>query len=357
MSGHRAIELLKKLIAAPSFSRDEAATADILEAELQSRGIDTRRYKNNVWAVADNFDSSKPVLLLNSHHDTVRPAAGWTRDPFHPEVENGRLYGLGSNDAGASGVSLIEAFDHYRKSSDLSLNLILAITAEEEVSGENGMRSFLPMLKEEGYKVDMALVGEPTCMQPAIAERGLVVLDCEAKGVAGHAARGDGKNAIYEAIADVEVLKNLTFPKVSEELGPIHIAVTQIEAGTQHNVIPASCKFVVDVRTTDAYTNEQTVEIIREAISSEANPRSTRIRASALSRRHPMTLAAEALGGVPFSSPTTSDMALMNDFPSLKMGPGNSSRSHKADEYIELEEINAGVDGYIKFIQQLAKHY
>ncbi|MCM1484184.1 MAG: M20/M25/M40 family metallo-hydrolase [Muribaculaceae bacterium] len=350
-----AVELLKRMVSTPSVSREESAVASLLYDELRSRGLAVRRYRNNVWTA--NFstrDSAKPLLMLNSHIDTVKPAAGWTLDPYKPEVSAGCIYGLGSNDAGASVVSLIEAFCAMR-SADLSFDMLLALTAEEEVGGENGMRAFLPMLGDEGLLPDMVLVGEPTGMQPAIAERGLVVLDCIAHGRAGHAARREGDNAIYRAMADIDILRKLTFPKESQELGPIGIAVTMIQAGTAHNVIPAECRFTVDVRTTDAYTNEQTAQMISEAIESDATPRSTRVRASVISRSHPMVMAACECGGEPFASPTTSDMSLLGGIPSLKMGPGESKRSHTPDEYIEIDEINAGIDGYIKYLKCLSK--
>ena len=270
-----AVELLKQLIATPSRSRDEARTADLLHAFLAQCGAAPERLANNVWARAEGFDPARPTLLLNSHHDTVRPAASYTRDPYAPTVEDGKLYGLGSNDAGASVVCLLETFLTFR-TRPLPFNLVLGISAEEECMGENGIRALLPALG----KVDMALVGEPTGMQAATGERGLVVLDCTAHGRSGHAARGEGVNALYIALDDIARLRSFRFGRESELLGPIGIAVTQIEAGTQHNVVPDTCRFVVDVRTTDAYSNEETVGILRAALRSEAVPRSTRIRAA-----------------------------------------------------------------------------
>ncbi len=281
-----AINLLSRLIATPSVSREENGTADILCEWLRQKGVEPRRHYNNVWAVAPGYDPDKQTILLNSHHDTVRPASGYTRNPFEPTIENGKLYGLGSNDAGASAVSLASVFAELHNA-PLPYNLILALTAEEEVTGEKGMRAMLPHLAECGYKIDMGIVGEPTSLQPAVAERGLVVLDCIAKGKAGHAARGEGINALYKAIDDINALRSLRFEKESEVLGPISVTVTQINAGKQHNVVPDECTFVVDVRTTDAYTNEETVDIIRKAITSEANPRSTRLRASVIPSGHP----------------------------------------------------------------------
>lgn len=348
----KAISLLEELISAPSLSRQEGTTADILSGWLDRNGIAHERCCNNVWTLSDNYDPAKPTLMLNSHHDTVRPSPAYTFDPFTPQRRDGRICGLGSNDAGASLVSLATVFCALR-GEDLPFNLLLAMTAEEEVSGENGMRAFLPEMERRGIRIDMALVGEPTSMQPAVAERGLVVLDCTAHGVAGHAARNEGVNAIYKAIRDIDILRELRFEKVSPTLGDIKVSVTQIQAGRQHNVVPDSCTFVVDVRTTDAYTNEETVEIIRSVIESEARPRSTRIRASVIDESHPLVRAAVALGKTPFVSPTTSDMALMVSFPSLKMGPGESSRSHTADEFVLESEIADGIATYLRLLSNL----
>lgn len=346
-----AIGLLKRLIATPSLSRDEARTAELIFGYLAEHGAAPERLANNVWARSEGFDPARPTLLLNSHHDTVRPAASYTRDPFAPVIEGDRLYGLGSNDAGASAVCLIQTFLTFR-TRKLPFNLVLAISAEEECMGEHGMRALLPALG----KIDMALVGEPTGMQAAAGERGLVVLDCTAHGKSGHAARGEGINALYIAVEDIARLRSFRFERESELLGPIGIAVTQIEAGTQHNVVPDTCRFVADVRTTDAYTNEETVEILRAAIQSDVVPRSTRIRASALGAEHPLMRAARAAGRTPYVSPTTSDMALM-PFPSLKMGPGQSSRSHTADEFVLLSEIEEGIAVYENYIEKLAQEY
>lgn len=344
-----AVGLLRELIARPSHSRSEEATAGLLFDFLAERGAAPERLHNNVWARAEGFDPARPTLLLNSHHDTVRPAGGYTRDPYTPTVEGDRLYGLGSNDAGASVVCLTETFLAWRQR-PLPFNLVLALSAEEECMGEHGMRALLPALG----RIDMALVGEPTRMQAAVGERGLVVLDCTARGRSGHAARGEGVNALYIALDDIVRLRTLRFERCSELLGPVGIAVTQIEAGTQHNVIPDRCRFVVDVRTTNAYTNEETVELLRRELRSEAVPRSTRVRASALAAEHPLCRAARAAGCTTFVSPTTSDMALM-PFPSLKMGPGDSARSHTADEYVRLPELEAGITGYDTFIEALRR--
>ena len=346
-----AVELLRRLIATPSTSRDESRTADLLFAFLEERGAAPERLHNNVFARSADFDPARPTLLLNSHHDTVRPAASYTRDPFTPTVEGDRLYGLGSNDAGASVVSLARTFLTFREQ-PLPFNLLLALSAEEECMGEHGTRALLPALGP----IDMALVGEPTRMRAAVGERGLVVLDCTAHGRAGHAARDEGINALYIAADDIAWLRGYRFERCSPLLGPIRMTATQIEAGTQHNVVPAECRFVVDVRTTDAYTNEETVEIVRRHMRSEAVPRSTRIRASAVAPEHPLVGAAAALGVERFVSPTTSDMALMA-FPSLKMGAGDSARSHTADEYVLRSEVEQGVEGYIRYIAELAKRY
>lgn len=294
--------------------------------------------------------------MLNSHHDTVRPAASYTRDPFDPVITpDGCLYGLGSNDAGASVVSLARVFLdlHDRQ---LPFNLLLALTAEEEVGGENGMRAFLPMLAGEGIAINAATVGEPTGMQPAVAERGLLVLDAVTRGVAGHAARGEGINAIYRAMTDIDRLRSFSPPIVSATLGPIGVNVTQINAGHAHNAIPDECRWVADIRTTDAYTNEQTASMLQALVSPHTTltPRSTRVRASVIPTAHPLVQGAVRLGGTPFVSPTTSDMSLMYDFPSLKIGPGESSRSHAADEYILLSEIDNAVESYTNLLTTLS---
>lgn len=350
-----AVALLRRLIATPSFSREEEKTAAIWEQWLRDNGVEsTERIHNNVFAVAPGFDPEKPVLMLNSHHDTVRPASSYTRDPFNPKIVDGKLYGLGSNDAGASGVALASTFLDLKDRPDLPVNLILAITAAEEVMGEHGMRAFLPHLAERGLTPDMVIVGEPTGMQPAIAERGLLVLDAVTPGVSGHAARNEGVNAIYRAIDDIAALRAFSPPATSDTLGPIKVSVTMINAGTQHNVVPDRCTFVVDVRTTDAYSNPETVELLRECVRwSELTPRSTRVQASVIPCDHPLVAAATRLGLTPFVSPTTSDMALMHDIHSLKIGPGESSRSHSADEFVRLEEIDNALHIYPRLITDI----
>ena len=346
-----AVKLLAELIAAPSPSRDEARTADLLYDWLAGHGARPRRLHNNVWAVAEGYDPRRPTLLLNSHHDTVRPAAGWQRDPFAPMVEDGRLYGLGSNDAGASLVCLTEIFFKFCNNSNLPFNIILALSAEEECSGERGIRALLPEIAAE-YHTDMAIVGEPTSMQASTGERGLVVLDCTAHGRSGHAARNEGVNALYAAMDDIAVLRNFRFERESAALGPVGVTVTQIEAGTQHNVVPDTCRFVVDIRTTDAYTNEETVAVLQRAIRSDAVPRSTRLRASVIADSHPLVSAAVAAGCTTFVSPTMSDRTLM-PFPALKIGPGESSRSHTADEFVRIDEIAEGIATYSKILKHL----
>ncbi len=349
------VTLLRRLISTPSFSREEDATADIWEEWLKEKGAgDVKRYHNNVYVLSSIFDATKPLLMLNSHHDTVRPSTSYTRDPFSPDIEGDKLYGLGSNDAGASGVALASTFLSLKDNDSLPVNLLLAITAAEEVMGELGMRAFLPHLAEQGLTPDMVLVGEPTGMQPAIAERGLLVLDCVTEGKAGHAARNEGINALYRALEDIESLRIFSPEKTSDILGPIKVSVTMINCGTQHNVVPDKCSYVVDVRTTDAYTNEETVELLRETVKwSQITPRSTRVHASVIDTYHPLVKAATSLGKTPFISPTTSDMALMHGIPSLKMGPGESSRSHSADEFVCLSEISDGIETYTKLITSL----
>ncbi len=345
------IELLKKLISTPSHSREEGATATIIEEWLQSRGVETKRLGNNILARSVGFSAERPTLLMNSHHDTVRPVASYTRDPYSPDIEGDRLYGLGSNDAGASVVGLMNTFvEYYRK--PLPFNLLLAITAEEEVMGEGGIRS----LYEELGAIDFAIVGEPTGLDAAIGERGLVVLDCVAEGRSGHAARNEGENALYKALRDITKLQSFAFEKESQLLGAIKLTTTMIECGTQHNVVPDKCKFVVDCRTTDAYTNQQMVDILAEELESKITPRSTRITASALSTDHPLLKAAVVLGAKPYVSPTSSDMALM-PWACLKIGIGESSRSHTADEFVCISEVERGIEFYKNFIEKLAQIY
>lgn len=348
-----AVALLSRLIATPSHSREEGATADIWEQWLRERGADVRRHYNNVYAFASDFNPGKPILLLNSHHDTVKPAASYTRNPYSPDVEDGRLYGLGSNDAGASCVSLACTFVQMMNA-ELPVNLLLAITAEEEVTGAKGMSAFLAHVEQEARRPDMAIVGEPTGMHAAVAERGLMVIDAVANGVSGHAARNEGVNAVYLALEDVERLRNFSPERVSEVLGPIGVNVTVINGGTQHNVVPDRCSYIVDVRTTDDYSNAETLELLQNAVRhSSLAARSTRLHASVISEEHPLVRGAVALGRNTFVSPTLSDRSVMYGIPALKMGPGQSSRSHTADEYIEIEELNEALHLYPKLINKL----
>lgn len=344
------IELLKQLISIQSFSKEEDRTADAIEAFLQQRAIKTNRKLNNIWAYNKHFDAEKPTLLLNSHHDTVKPNSGYTRDPYAPTVEDGRLYGLGSNDAGGCLVSLIATFLYYYDQEGLNYNICLATTAEEEISGNNGLECVLPELGE----LEFAIVGEPTLMNLAIAERGLLVLDCTSHGKAGHAAREEGDNAIYKAIRDIEWFRSYRFSKVSEMFGPLKMSVTIINAGSQHNVVPASCTFTVDVRVTDAYTNEEVLKIIRTNVDCEVKPRSIRLKPSSIDKAHPIVQSGLVLGRTTYGSPTTSDQALLS-IPSLKVGPGDSARSHMADEYIYLSEIERGIELYIDMLKPVVK--
>lgn len=345
-----AIDMLKEMISIPSFSREEKEVADHLEARLHSFGLAPNRHGNNLWCITPDFTQDKPTVLLNSHIDTVKPVAGWIHDPFTPTEEEGRLFGLGSNDAGASVVTLTAVFRHLYNQKR-TYNLILLLSCEEEVSGRGGIESVLPLLPP----IDVAIVGEPTEMQPAIAEKGLMVLDGEIKGVSGHAARNEGVNAIYRAMEVIDTLKNLKFEKESSMLGPVKITVSQIEAGTQHNVVPDNCHIVVDIRTTDAYSNLETLELIRKAVPYEwctLTPRSTRLNPSGISVNHPLVNRLLTLGRIPFGSPTLSDQALM-PFPSLKIGPGCSARSHTADEYIRPDEIRTALHLYTALLTNL----
>ena len=343
-----AVALLRQMIQTPSFSKEEAGTAGLLAEFLQERGVEVHRNKNNVWAFNRHYDPAKPTILLNSHHDTVKPNGAYTRDPFAATVEGDRLYGLGSNDAGASGVSLLAAFLHFYDRKDLKYNLCVAITAEEENSGHDGLECVIPELGP----LEFAIVGEPTLMQLAIAERGLMVIDCTAHGKAGHAAREEGDNAIYKAMQDIEWFRTYRFPKVSDLFGAVKMSVTIISAGTQHNVVPAECRFTVDIRVTDRYTNEEVLEIIKEHVSCEVKARSTRLRPSSIRPDHPIVQAGLALGRTTYGSPTTSDQALL-DIPSLKLGVGDSARSHSADEFVHLSEIREGIELYIKMLSAI----
>ncbi|MCE7993836.1 MAG: M20 family metallo-hydrolase [Roseivirga sp.] len=344
----KVIGLLKTLIETPSLSREEGETASLIEGFLNIEGVNCQRVGNNIWAMNKFFDPDLPSILLNSHHDTVKPNAGYTKDPFSAITENGKLYGLGSNDAGGCLVSLVATFLHFYAEENLCYNLVLAASAEEEISGKGGIESLLPHLPD----IDFAIVGEPTQMHLAVAEKGLMVLDCVAQGKAGHAARNEGENAIYNAIQHIEWFRSFEFPRVSESLGPVKMSVTVIEAGKQHNVVPDKCSFVVDVRTTDAYTNEETLAVIREHVDCDVTPRSTRLNPSGIGEDHPIVAAGKSLGRKTYGSPTLSDQALM-PFASVKLGPGDSARSHTADEYVKLQEIEDGVNLYIKMLETM----
>jgi len=342
-----ATELLKKLIRIPSISREEGLCADLIENYIAENGYTVSRLKNNVWTIASGFDGNRPTLLLNSHIDTVKPVDGWTFDPFIPTEKDGKIYGLGSNDAGASVVALLHTF-FLLSQENQPYNLIFSATAEEELSGKDGIE----LLLKELPKIDFAIVGEPTNMQLAVAEKGLMVLDCTAHGKAGHAARNEGENAIYKALADIEWFRNYRFPNVSEFLGEVKMSVTQINAGTQHNVVPDRCTFVVDIRSNELYSNEEILEEIKKHISCDAVPRSTRLSSSATPLNHPIIVKAKETGREIFGSPTLSDQALM-PFPSVKIGPGKSSRSHTADEFVEIKEIEQGISVYYELLSGL----
>lgn len=356
-----AVALLQKLIAMPSFSKEEDKTAGIIEQFFKEKNIPSNRLLNNVWCVNKYFDESKPTILLNSHHDTVKPNPQYSKAPFLPIIEEGKLFGLGSNDAGGCLVSLITAFCHFYEMENLKYNIVLAATAEEEISGKNGIEKLLASAEfssqilngVEGRGLWGVIVGEPTLTNLAIAEKGLLVLDCTATGKAGHAAREEGENAIYKAIADISWFQNFQFPKISETLGPIKMSVTSINTENKmHNVVPAICNFIVDIRVTDAYTHEEILETIKQHVQSEVKPRSIRLRSSKIEKDHPLVLAGIKLGKQMYGSPTTSDAALI-PAPVLKCGPGDSARSHIADEFIYLKEIEEGIDTYIKILEQV----
>lgn len=345
-----AVGLLKQLIAIPSFSKEEDNTADCLENFLQKKNIKSFRYLNNVWATNKNFDNSKPTILLNSHHDTVKPNKGYTLNPFEPIEQDGKLFGLGSNDAGGPLVSLLATFVYYHEA-ELPFNIVFAGTAEEEISGKNGVEILLNRLPE----IDVAIVGEPTLLDMAIAEKGLLVLDCVAQGKAGHAARNEGVNALYIAVKDIQWLSTYEFPKVSPLLGPVHIEVTSINTENKtHNIVPSQCSFLVDVRVNELYSFEEVIATIKENIKSEIQPRSIRLKSSYIDTNHPLIKAGTKMGFSSYGSPTSSDMALMN-FPSLKIGPGNSARSHTANEFIYLKEIKDGITTYIGLLENFGE--
>jgi acetylornithine deacetylase len=344
-----AIELLKQLIETPSFSSEEDQTALLIEAWFKNYNIEYQKTQNNVWAVHPEYDENKPTLLLNSHHDTVKPNRGYTKDPFKAIVEDGKLFGLGSNDAGGCLVSLIATFAYFYHQKDLKYNLVIVASAEEESSGQNGLNSMLPIIP----KIDVAIVGEPTLMNLAIGEKGLVVFDAKLKGTPGHAAHPNDDNAIYKTIDVLKWFQEYEFDKVSETLGKVKMTVTQINAGTQHNAIPAEVDLVIDVRVNDQYSNQEIAEILQQkSPCSEIVPRSLRLNSSSISKDHELVQAGIDLGRETYGSPTLSDQAVLS-CQSLKLGPGDSTRSHTADEFIYLDEINEGINLYIQLLNRI----
>ena len=344
-----AVGLLKQLISTPSFSKEENDTAEIISTFFSKHSVPFARVGNNIYAKNKHYDSNKPSILLNSHHDTVLPNKGYTMDPFTPVEKDGKLYGLGSNDAGGCLVSLIATFLHFYESEHTSHNVVFAASAEEEISGVNGIELVLPFLG----KIDFGIVGEPTKLEMAVAERGLMVIDCLAIGRAGHAARKEGENALYKAVDDINWIRNYQFDKVSDLLGESRLTVTVIDTDNkQHNVVPAQCKFVIDVRVNEMYTFEEILDALKANLKSQFKPRTTRMKSTSIALDHPLVKAGINLGKGYYGSPTTSDKALM-PFPTLKMGPGDSARSHTADEFIYLSEIEDGINTYIKMVEQI----
>jgi acetylornithine deacetylase len=344
-----ALSLLQELVRLPSFSREEWQTASLLTKYLSEKGLEVTRVGNNVFTLNKHFDSSRPTLLLNSHHDTVRPNSKYTKDPFSPEIQDGKLYGLGSNDAGGALMALLMTFLHFQDEKNLRYNLAYAATAEEEISGSGGIENALAYLPP----IDCAIVGEPTQMQMAVAEKGLMVLDCVSHGIAGHAARDEGQNAIYKAVKDIDWIRTYRFEKVSDLLGPVKLSVTSIETENKaHNIVPAECRFVADVRVNELYTLEEILHTVKSHLESDVTPRSLRIRSTSIPLEHPLVKAGLTLGRSYYGSPTTSDKALM-PFPALKMGPGDSARSHTADEFIYTDEIKEAIGLYIQLLNLL----
>ena len=344
----KAIALLHDLIAIQSFSSEEDKTAARIGQWFNEHNIPFQQQDYNVYAMNKSFDKNKPTLLLNSHHDTVKPNSAYTKDPFHPHVEDGKLYGLGSNDAGGALVSLIALFTHYYDHPNPQYNLILAATAEEESSGPNGLNSLLPTLPP----IDVAIVGEPTLMQLAIAEKGLVVFDGKVEGTASHAAHPNTDNPILKLPEVLQWLSNFDFDKESEVLGPVKLTVTQVSAGKQHNVVPAAVDLVIDVRVNDCYSNQEIVDLLQKEAPLSLTPRSTDLNSSSIPADHPLVQAGIELGRSTYGSPTLSDQAKLS-CPSLKLGPGDSTRSHTANEFIYVSEIEEGIDLYIQLLKKI----
>ena len=348
----QAIKLLQDLIETQSFSGEEDETAVLLEIWFKEKQILFYRHLNNVWAVNKNFDKAKPTLLLNSHHDTVKPNSAYSRNPFEAKIENGKLYGLGSNDAGGCLVSLLATFTYFYDAEDLDHNLLFAGTAEEETNGKNGITSLLPVIPQ----IDVAIVGEPTLMKLAVAEKGLVVFDAVVKGTPSHAAHPNNNNAIYKAAKVLDWFEKFSFEKVSEALGEVKLTVTQINAGSQHNVVPAQVDLVIDVRVNDCYSNTDIEQILSEkAPVNELKARSLRLNSSSIPEEHDLVIAGKSLGMETYGSPTLSDQAMLT-CPSLKLGPGDSTRSHSADEFIYVEEIEEGIEKYVKLLEKALKN-
>lgn len=343
---NEAVTLLSHLIATPSVSRDERRAADIIQEVLTRYGFTPQREANNVWTIGHHYNEARPTLLLNAHLDTVKPVSTYTRNPYEPSLEEGILYGLGSNDCGGGLVSLLQVFRILDSSNTCPYNLVYLASAEEEVSGKDGISRALPLLPH----IDVAIVGEPTGMQPAVAEKGLMVIDITAHGKSGHAARGEGVNALYAALDDLCWIRSYQFDRVSTFLGATKMQATVIQAGTQHNVVPDTCQIVVDVRTNELYTNEEVFNIIQQHCQSECRARSFRLHSSRIDLQHPLVQRCIALGMTPFGSPTLSDQALMS-FPSFKLGPGQSARSHSANEYILVSEIEDAINTYLQLLQ------
>lgn len=347
MKAHEAIDLLKQMIALPSPSGKEDKVADLIADKLKSLGFTPNRKGNNVWAVSPNYDKEKPTILLDAHIDTVSPANGWDTDPYTPTVKDDTLYGLGSNDTGGSVVSMLAAFAELTKS-EQPYNLIYLASAEEENTGAGGIQSALPELGE----IDLGIVGEPTGMNAAIAEKGLFVIDCTAHGRSGHAARNEGVNAIYEAMKDIEWFRTYQFPEVSPLLGAVKMTVTCIEAGTLHNVVPDKCKFTVDIRVNEFYTNEDIFATIAENVACTVTPRSFTLNSSGIEEEHPIVRRAVEMGRATFASPTTSNQAVM-PFTTIKIGPGDSARSHTPNEHIHISEIEEAIDIFVNLLDRL----